>query len=187
MNLDTANTSSSIEIVLADATGLKARSSKNSKDVYGAVGKTNMLTFDPETLTLVTDKASPLYDERVSLPVDEKLVRNLMHYGQIQPGRVRKNPETGAIEVEVGRQRVKAMIEANKRLAERGEETLLFQAIVQRGDDNYRLGVGISENMQRQAETPLTIAAKAQRMFDRGATEEIVCTTFGFSKQTLHN
>jgi ParB family chromosome partitioning protein len=37
---------------------------KDSKVVYGASGKTNVLTFEPENLHLVTDKTHPLYDER---------------------------------------------------------------------------------------------------------------------------
>lgn len=38
---------------------------KDSKLVYGASGKTNVLTFEPENLHLVTDKTHPLYDERI--------------------------------------------------------------------------------------------------------------------------
>ncbi|HBW1648068.1 TPA: hypothetical protein N3460_005426 [Klebsiella pneumoniae] len=45
---------------------------KNSIDVYGASGKTNVLNFEPENLHLVTDKTHPLYDERVHLPIEGK-------------------------------------------------------------------------------------------------------------------
>ena len=38
---------------------------KNSIDAYGASGKTNVLMFEPENLHIVTDKANPLYDERI--------------------------------------------------------------------------------------------------------------------------
>lgn len=50
---------------------------KDSKVVYGASGKTNVLTFEPESLHLVTDKTHPLYDERVYLPIDEGMVLNI--------------------------------------------------------------------------------------------------------------
>nr|VUD31419.1 Uncharacterised protein [Raoultella sp. NCTC 9187] len=50
---------------------------KNSKDAYGANGKTNVLKFEPEKLHLVTDKAHPLYDERVHLPIDKGMVLNI--------------------------------------------------------------------------------------------------------------
>lgn len=32
---------------------------KKSKDVYGADGQSNLLNFDPDKLTLVTDESSP--------------------------------------------------------------------------------------------------------------------------------
>jgi hypothetical protein len=50
---------------------------KNSIDAYGASGKTNVLMFEPENLHIVTDKAHPLYDERVNLPIDEGMVLNI--------------------------------------------------------------------------------------------------------------
>lgn len=50
---------------------------KNSIDVYGASGKTNVLNFEPENLHLVTDKTHPLYDERVHLPIEEGMVHSL--------------------------------------------------------------------------------------------------------------
>ncbi|EPG6221190.1 hypothetical protein WJA92_004212 [Klebsiella pneumoniae] len=51
---------------------------KNSIDVYGASGKTNVLNFEPEILHLVTDKTHPLYDERVHLPLEEGMVLNIV-------------------------------------------------------------------------------------------------------------
>lgn len=67
---------------------------KKSKDVYGADGQSNLLTFDPAKLTLVTDESSPLYDPRVNLPVDEAMARNIDYQGVIEPIGVSKNPET---------------------------------------------------------------------------------------------
>ncbi|HDZ2339614.1 TPA: hypothetical protein RR171_005327, partial [Klebsiella pneumoniae] len=54
---------------------------KNSIDVYGASGKTNVLSFEPENLHLVTDKTHPLYDERVHLPIEEGMVLNIAELG----------------------------------------------------------------------------------------------------------
>ena len=54
---------------------------KNSIDVYGASGKTNVLNFEPENLHLVTDKTHPLYDERVHLPIEEGMVLNIAELG----------------------------------------------------------------------------------------------------------
>ena len=50
---------------------------KDSKLVYGANGKTNVLMFEPEKLHLVTDKTHLLYDERINLPIDEGMVLNI--------------------------------------------------------------------------------------------------------------
>lgn len=101
---------------------------KNSIDVYGAKGKGNTLDFDPDDLTLVTDRSRPLYDERVHLPVSESMVLNIMFQGVLQPIEVSKNPETGDIEVVTGHQRVKAAREANRRLREQGRVLRLVPA-----------------------------------------------------------
>jgi hypothetical protein len=92
--------------------GLKTMA-KNSIDVYGASGKTNVLVRT-ENLHLVTDKTHPLYDERVHLPIDEGMVLNIMELGVLEPIIVWKDPETGLTCVVVGRQRVKHTLEANK-------------------------------------------------------------------------
>lgn len=78
---------------------------KNSIDAYGASGKTNVLTFKPESLHLVTDKAHPLYDERIHLPISEAMVLNIMDQGVLEPIIVWKDPETGLSCVVDGRQR----------------------------------------------------------------------------------
>lgn len=54
---------------------------KDSKLVYGASGKTNVLMFEPESLHLVTDKTHLLYDERINLPIDEGMVLNIAELG----------------------------------------------------------------------------------------------------------
>ncbi|MBN0857258.1 hypothetical protein JTL95_42705, partial [Pseudomonas aeruginosa] len=87
---------------------------KDSKLVYGASGKTNVLTFEPESLHLVTDKTHPLYDERVHLPIDDGIVLNIKELGVLEPIIVWKDPETGLTCVVVGRQRVKHTLEVNK-------------------------------------------------------------------------
>ena len=78
---------------------------KDSKIVYGASGKTNVLTFEPENLHLVTDKTHPLYDERIHLPISEAMVLNIMDQGVLEPIIVWKDPETGLSCVVDGRQR----------------------------------------------------------------------------------
>ena len=97
---------------------------KNSIDVYGASGKTNVLNFEPENLHLVTDKTHPLYDERVHLPIEEGMVLNIAELGVLEPIIVWKDPETGLTCVVVGRQRVKHTLEANKLRLKEGKDPL---------------------------------------------------------------
>ena len=158
---------------------------KNSIEAYGAKGKTNTLFFDPDDLTLVTDENSPLYDPRVHLPVDENMVLNIMFQGVIQAISVCKNPETGKTEVAAGRQRVKAAREANKRLRERGQKTLLVPANVRRGSGAALAAVMVSENEIRQSDTPIGRAEKMQRLMAQGYGEADLAVVFGCTMQTV--
>lgn len=160
---------------------------KNSTEAYGAEGRTNLLYFAPEKLTLVTDKDSPLYDERVNLPINESMVLNIMHHGVIQPITVRKNPESGETEVVTGRQRVKNAIEANKRLAGQGLKTILVPASVRPGEDGQLAGVMVSENEIRKDDTPMGRAKKMQQLMSFGHDEASLSVIFGCSAQTVRN
>jgi ParB family chromosome partitioning protein len=160
---------------------------KNSKDAYGAIGKTNSLTFDPATLTLVTDPEHPLYDERVHLPVDEAMVLNIMHMGVREPIIVTKNTESGAVEVVDGRQRVKCAIEANRRLAGRGEAAVTVSGVVMRGKANELTSVMASTNEIRTQDTPMNRAAKMARLLNRGVSEAEVGVVFGCTVGTVRS
>lgn len=161
--------------------------SKNSKDAYGAKGKTNVLMFDPEDVVLVEDPKHPLYDERVKLPVSESLVRNIMHHGVLEPIIVAKDPETGKTVVVAGRQRTKATREANLRLRAQGCEPHLLPGVVRRGDDGALAGVMVSENEIREDDSPLGRAKKMQRLLDMGKTEDDLSILFGCTKTTIKN
>lgn len=158
---------------------------KNSTEAYGAEGKTNLLLFAPENLTLVTDKAHPLYDERVNLPVDENMVLNIMYQGVIEPIVVRKNRETGETEVVAGRQRVKNAIEANVRLRAKGCEPVRVPATIRNGSDGEMAGVMISENEIRRADTPMGRADKMAQLLKFGKTENDLAIVFGCSEATV--
>ena len=98
----------------------------DSKKLYGAEGRGELLLFDPNTLTIVSDKKHPLYDERATMPVDERLVESIMKSGVLEPVIVRRNGEDEKgrpiVEVVDGRQRVRAAIIANHRIGEQGGE-----------------------------------------------------------------
>ena len=155
------------------------KGTKQSKDALGAKGKKDQFQFDPNDLVLVVDPKHPLYDKRVHLPVKESLVRNIMAFGVIEPIVVRKNPETGEVEVVAGRQRVMACREANRRLIAQGLEPHWIPAIVRRGECTSLMGVMASENEHREDDSPVGRAEKMQRMLDMGRSEEEVAVTFG--------
>lgn len=128
---------------------------KDSKVVYGASGKTNVLNFVPEKLHLITDKTHPLYDERIHLPIDEGMVLNIKELGVLEPITVWKDPENGLTCVVAGRQRVRHTLEANKLLLKEGKKPLLVPAVVKRGSANQMAKYMVSENEIRRPDTPL--------------------------------
>ena len=166
---------------------------KASRDSLNAKGKKDAYMFDPDDLVLVTDEKSPLYDERVHLPVDERLVLNMLHapdgvpQGVLEPIKVARNTETGKVEVVLGRQRVKAAREANKRLKKQGAEPFRVPALIQRVNAHQSMGMIISENEIRQDDTPLGRAKKMQRYLELGRDESEVAVLFGISKASVKN
>ncbi|GKQ08843.1 hypothetical protein NUKP79_25640 [Klebsiella quasipneumoniae] len=164
--------------------GLKTMA-KNSIDVYGASGKTNVLTFEPEHLHLITDKTHPLYDERVHLPIDEGMVLNIAELGVLEPIIVWKDPELGLTCVVVGRQRVKHTLEANKLRLKEGKDPLLVPGVVKRGSANQMAKYMVSENEIRRPDTPLGRAKKMSDALDRGLDEDDIAVLFGCGVQTV--
>jgi ParB family chromosome partitioning protein len=158
---------------------------KDSKVVYGASGKTNVLTFEPEKLHLVTDKTHPLYDERIHLPINEAMVLNIMDQGVLEPIIVWKDPESGMTCVVDGRQRVRHTLEANKRLVKSGESPLLVPAVPKRGSPVRMAQAMVSANEIRQADTPLGRAKKMADALERGHDEKDLALMFGASIQTV--
>jgi ParB family transcriptional regulator, chromosome partitioning protein len=158
---------------------------KNSIEAYGAAGKTNLLYFDPDKLTLVTDEASPLYDPRVHLPVDQDLARNIDFQGVLEPVAIVKNAETGATEIAIGRQRTKAARLANEWRRARGEKPVQVPAYVYRGKLRTALTAIIGENELREADTPLGRAEKMRRVMALGYSEKEVGVIFGCGIPTV--
>jgi ParB family transcriptional regulator, chromosome partitioning protein len=166
---------------------MEGEMAKNSRDAYGATGESKVLHFKPEDLKLVKDETHVLYDERVAQEISDEFVSNIDFMGIVEPVVVRKNTETGAMEVVAGRQRVRAAIEANKRRKKRGDKLLLVPATVRRGDDMSMMTVMVTENEARVANTPLQRAQLMQRMLNRGATEKDVATSMACSIATVKN
>ncbi len=160
---------------------------KNSVEAYGASGKTNVLSFETDALTIITDPAHALYDERIQLPLDEAITLNIMALGVREPILVWKDPETGKVLVVDGRQRVRHAIEANRRLAERGEPPILVPGVAQRGTLETMSDLMIAMNEARRDDPPLTKARKMAAFVGRGYSDSRLATIFACSQVTVRN
>jgi ParB family transcriptional regulator, chromosome partitioning protein len=160
---------------------------RDSRAVHGAAAKKDLLLFDDDAVTLVTDEKHPLYDERVGFEPTESMILNVMVNGVIEPIIVWKDTESGKTFVVDGRQRVKSCREANKRIRKAGGDPHRIPAIVKRMDPGTSVGVMITLNEQRTADTPLNLARKADRMIELGKTEEEVAIAIGKSTATVKN
>jgi len=135
--------------------------------------------LDPDILTLITDRAHPLYDPRVNLPPDEKIVRNMMSFGVKVAIKVRKNGDS--IEVVDGRRRVINCREANRRLEEMGGERLMVPCEVERGSDDRIIDMMVFLNELRRGDTLMEKAEKMQRYLDTGRTVDEAAAAWGLS------
>lgn len=146
--------------------------------------RANLYVMEPDKLTIISDPAHPLYDERINLPLDEQLVKNIMVYGVKVPILVRKDGDV--MQVVDGRQRVRAAIEANKRLEKEGGLAVKVRVVLEKGDDAEMVGVGILTNELRQGDSVLTKARKAKRMLDLDPDADKCALVFGVTKVQLN-
>ncbi|MCO1358846.1 hypothetical protein L0Y97_07965 [Burkholderia multivorans] len=158
---------------------------KNSIEAYGAAGKSNVLFFDPDALTLITDPTHPLFDRRALLPYDEALVRNIRHRGVLKAILIHKDPETGAVIVVDGRRRVIAAREANRRQRDEGCAPILVPALPKRGKHAELAGMMVATNQHREEDTPINRAEKMQRLRDLGYDDEQIAAEFRVEPQTV--
>ena len=162
---------------------------KRIKDALGGnhEGKRDSFYCDPDNVVLVDDRGSAIFDERVFGKPDEKFVLNIMAIGVHTPISVRRNPETGAVECVAGRRRVIACREANRRLVAAGNERRLVPAVVTRGDSSLLMGILISENEIREADSPLNRARKLAAYIALGHSEADAGVLAGVSTSTVRN
>lgn len=146
----------------------------------------NAFLFEPNQLTIVEDESHHLYDERVKLPLSESLVLSIMDKGVVEPIVVRK--EGDLILVVDGRQRVRAAIEANKRLEKAGEEPVMIPGVPRKGTEDDAADVMVLANEIRADDSVMVKARKAARLAQRGRTPEQIAKLFGLqSPATVEN
>lgn len=146
--------------------------------------------LDPNDLVIVgidTKHKSPkdhhLFDERIKLPLDDNMVKNIMVYGVQQT--VICQMDGDELIVVDGRQRVRWAREANKRLAAEGKEPYAVPIRVKKGSEATMFGVMVSLNEIRQDDELLLKADKAVRMQDMGKSTEEIAITFGVTTQAI--
>lgn len=157
-----------------------------SKTAFPDATRKDTFFLPPEALTIVTDPSHELFDERALEPVNEVLVADIMARGQLQPITVRKNGKTATgkdiIEVLIGRGRVKAITEVNRRLEKVGKPPMRvhFQHVTM-SEEKEILAAIIAENEIRVPDSPTIKARKLYRLIQRGASEQEAATAFGIS------
>jgi ParB family chromosome partitioning protein len=145
----------------------------------------NLYLVPPEDLVIIEDKAHPLYDERIKLPLSETLIESIMRFGNLVPVLVRRNGKV--LEVVDGRQRVRAALEANKRIAEDGGDPVRVRYRYVVGDDHKMGSIMVIANALRIEDPPSLKATKIQRYVDTGYSEEELAHIWGCTKQTIKN
>lgn len=151
----------------------------------------NAFAMDPSELTIIgldTEEGDdhPLWDERIELPLMEPMILNIMAIGVKQSVTVRKDGDR--VLVVDGRQRVRHAREANRRLLERGEPTVLVPARVEKGSDDLLDQIAVSLNEQRQQDSLIAKARRSKRMLDRNGDDYgAVAIAFGVTTQTIRN
>ncbi len=154
------------------------------KTAFPGVSRYTGFDFYPEELTIITDPSHELFDERALESFKETLVASIMAIGLVEPVIIRKNgrDENGVpiAEVLVGRHRVKAIAEVNRRLELAGKPRMKVRTIqLSENDEKELIKAIISENEIRFPDPPSIKARKLYRLIQRGATEQEAATTFG--------
>lgn len=161
------------------------------KTAVDAARAGTVFTLSPsdKRIVLVNDKTSPLYDERLELPVSEELALSIAREGQLQNGKVRKNGDK--LEILDGRQRFRALLLVNQwitakdpRVAFRGGVLAEFRfEIVRPEDEQAAVRQTLAANL-RIEDTPMVRARRIARAIRWGVTEEDCRIAYGFKSAT---
>ena len=164
----------------------------NSKQAYNAEGREELLTFYPENLVIVgldneAPEGHPLIDsERLKKAPPKELIANIKHFGVKVPITIRKNIETGDIEVVNGRRRVRALREANKEREKEGLPKLTVAARREMSKDKSGATLSMAiGNEFAEGETVLSRARRASMLLSQGVPKDEVAMAFGVSTRAV--
>jgi ParB family chromosome partitioning protein len=142
---------------------------------------------EPEDVVIIgldtdDDDRHPLYDNRIHIPIDESLVRNILVYGVLEPVLVRL--EGGRPVCVDGRQRTRCAREAKKRQEAAGEFTVKVPVRRMTGDDGRMAGIMIAAQL-RQDDDILTRAQKAAKLLSTRGDLDEVAIAFGRTREAV--
>lgn len=165
-------------------------SSKSSP--FPSATRSDLLMVFPEELTIIGldtphGPEHPLYDERIFLPLDEKMIANISFYG-VQEAVVAQRTSDGPNPVVDGRRRVIHTREVNKRRRAAGEELMKVPVILKKIGDDIAMGLGVSLNEIRKDDSMSVKAAKAKRLheqYNRSPAE--IAVMFGVSQVSVYS
>lgn len=133
-------------------------------------------------------KEHHLFDERIYAPLKEEAIKNVMLFGVKEPILVAESEDGQHYLVVDGRQRVRWIREANRRLAVAGQEGLPLPVLLDKPkDEATAIAIGASLNSHGLADTVLAKAEKAIGMNTRGQTADDVATALGVSEASAKN
>jgi len=145
--------------------------------------RANMLLVDPEQLVIITDPEDPLYDERVLLPLDNHMVKNVQEFGVKEP--ILFTRRNNQMVVVAGRQRVRWARAANENLKKAGLAPMKVRAVAETGDEGELLGISVLENECRRDDDMLVKARKAQKLINHGYNQSQAARVFGVHATSL--
>jgi ParB family chromosome partitioning protein len=139
---------------------------------------------EPEGLVLITDKAHPLYDERVERPLTDRFVASLDYYGNGKPILCRKVGEE--LFVVDGRRRKRGLCAANVLRRKRGDKPLLAKVLIVQADDRLAAALSTTLNEHGEDDDVMTKARKAQRYLGQfGSAQAVADECFQVDVQTV--
>jgi ParB family chromosome partitioning protein len=181
-------TDSEHEVVAAqdDAVEAEGKPRMGTKKAIDAKRGVNTFAVDPDELLLIGKDTShkrgehPLWQTRASEEPDEALVQDMMARGFTSIIDVRRDGPK--LEVVVGRRRVTAAREANRRLkADGSDRRIIVQCKVFKGSDAEAARLMISENALRKDVDPVDMAFDIQACINFGSTDEEAAQACGKS------
>lgn len=169
----------------------KKKGGANQVEATGALGRKDLLVFDPDDLIIDEDAESPVGDDR-DPTTSRQLIESIKAFGVIKPPRVitrvSDDPKRTTREVVLldGRRRVRAARIANQELRAAGQPPVQVACQVVKADALTLHGMTLAANTGYRPNTPLENARQLARHFLLGGDTETAAVAFGVTPATIY-